>query len=132
MRRIPLVVMGAGGFGQEVVWAAENSNRHGAFFDVLGYCDDNPNLKGNSIYGFPVLGTPEDVSEHMGMQLGFVCAIGDNRNREKVVNRLLALGWAPVTVIDPSVIVAGGVSIGDGSYVAPARFSHQMRRLVAM
>lgn len=117
MKLMPLVVIGAGGFGQEVVWAAENNNKHSPSFEILGYCDDNPDLKDALIYGFPVLGTPEDVRSRLGTQVGFVCAIGNNRTREIVVNRVLAFNWMPLTVIDPSVIVARGVSIGEGSYV---------------
>jgi len=115
MRR--LIVIGAGGFGQEIVWAARNSNSKNPSYEIIGYCDDDRDKIGKNIYGCKVLGMIEDINRNFSESPGFVCAIGNNRQRATVVHRALALGWIPVTVIDPSVIVADGVVIGDGTYV---------------
>jgi len=115
--RSRLIIVGAGGFGQEVIWAAKNFNAVHPTYDILGYCEDNPTKKGAKIYGYPVLGTIEDVDNAFTEKPCFVCAIGNNMNRSRVVSRILALGWKPVTVIDPTVVVAEGVTVGDGTYV---------------
>ena len=116
-QRRKLIVVGAGGFGQEVIWAARNFNAVHPTYDILGYCDDDPARKGQMIYGCPVLGTPEDVDAALSDKPCFVCAIGSNAERSQVVQRVLSLGWIPITIIDPSVIVAEGVVVGDGTYV---------------
>ena len=112
-----LVVVGAGGFGQEIIWAARNFNSVNPIFEICGYCDDDPSKMGANVYGSPVLGTPEDFASREAGEIWFVCAIGNNRNRSKVVKRIQNLGWQAVTVVDPSVIVAEGVEIGEGCYV---------------
>ena len=114
--RKTLVVMGAGGFGPEVVWAAGQVNAVQPTFDIVGYCDDEGSKKGGAIDGLPILGRPEEAPVPAG-GIHFVCAIGSNSVRAKIVPRLLALGWKPATVIDPSVMVAPGVTVGEGTYV---------------
>lgn len=117
-RRRKLLIVGAGGFGQEVIWAAKNFNRVYPTYDILGYCDDDLGKKGKVIYGYEVLGAPEEIDKALPEKPCFVCAIGKNQVRSKVVKRVLALGWTPVTVIDPSVTVAEHVEVGNGTYVA--------------
>lgn len=116
-QRRKLIVVGAGGFGQEVIWAARNFNSVHPTYDICGYCDDDPAKKGETIYGYQVLGRPEDVNATLPSKPCFVCAIGSNRKRCQMVQRLLSLGWIPVTIIDPSVIVAEGVVVAVGTYI---------------
>ena len=113
-----LIVMGAGGLGSEVVWAAENQNAVSPTFEILGFCDDDSAKKGCTFFGYPVLGNPEEVDAMFPEKPGFLCAIGNNRRRAKVVERVLVMNWAPVTVIDPSAIIAKDVQIGLGTYIA--------------
>jgi len=112
-----LVIIGAGGFGQEIIWAARNMNASRPQYEIVGYCDDDTTKKGNLIYSAKVLGTPEEVDRIMAEKPCFICAIGDNVKRAKAVKRVLSLGWLPAIVIDPSVIIAEGVSVGEGTYV---------------
>ena len=112
-----LVVVGAGGFGQEVIWAAKNLNAARRSYNILGYCDDDADKKGKTIYGYPVLGVPEETDRTYAAKPCFVCAVGNNKARASVVARLLAMKWIPVAIIDPSVIVAEHVLVGVGSYV---------------
>ena len=112
-----LIVVGAGGFGPEIVWAAENMNGRFPTFDILGFCDDSPQKKGWNLYGYRVFGTPEEIDSKWEVKPGFVCGIGNNLQRAKVVERVMKLGWQPVTVVDPSVVVAKTVRIGKGTYV---------------
>ena len=112
-----LIVVGAGGFGQEVIWAAKNLNSARQSYNILGYCDDDPDKKGKMIYGYPVLGVPGEIDRACDSKPCFVCAIGNNRVRKSVVGRLLAMEWVPVTIIDPSVIIAEHVQVGNGSYI---------------
>jgi sugar O-acyltransferase (sialic acid O-acetyltransferase NeuD family) len=116
-KRQALIVMGAGGFGQEMVWAAKHFNAVHPTYNILGYCDDDPAKKGKVIYGYPVLGTAEELDTASPDKPCFVCAIGKNNVRAQAVRKLLALRWIPVTIIDPSVIVAEGVEVGEGTYV---------------
>jgi sugar O-acyltransferase (sialic acid O-acetyltransferase NeuD family) len=124
-----LVVVGAGGFGQEVIWAARNLNSVQPAYNILGYCDDDPDKKGKTIYGCQVLGVPEEVDRACDVKPCFVCAIGNNRTRCAVVGRLLALKWIPVTIIDPSVIIAEYVQVGVGNYIGAGSFLSPYARI---
>lgn len=119
MQKRKFIVVGAGGFGKEVLWTALTMNEVSQQYEILGYCDDDPVKKGQMIYGYPVLGRPEEVDLDIGEKPCFTCSIGDNAVRVEVVNRVLALGWHPVTIIHPTVIVADNVVVGDGTYVGP-------------
>jgi len=112
-----LVIVGAGGFGPEVAWAARMFNRVHPTYELVGFCDDDPAKKGLRFDGLEVLGAPEEVGAALEPRPWFLCAVGSNASRAAMVKRLLALGWTPVTVIDPTVYVAEGVVVGDGSYV---------------
>jgi len=115
-----LVVMGAGGFGMEAIWVAEEMNRHLSDknkLNILGYIDDTSGKKGKKFYGYSVLGLPEQIAQELKGEIFFHCAIGDNKSRENVVNRLLGFGWRPITLIHPSALIGREVSIGEGSYI---------------
>ncbi|NTV99792.1 MAG: acetyltransferase [Oscillochloris sp.] len=116
-QRRPFIVVGCGGFGKEVLWSAKKLDAIHSTYEILGYCDDDLAKKGQIVYGYPVLGSPEQVDADRSEKPCFVCSIGNNPVRARVVARMLALGWTPVTIIDPSVIVAEDVTIGVGTYV---------------
>jgi sugar O-acyltransferase (sialic acid O-acetyltransferase NeuD family) len=115
--RKKLMVVGAGGFGQEIIWAARNINNVAPTYEIMGYCDDTASKQGQELYGHTILGTPEEVDKTLSEKPCFVCGIGDNSARARVVERLLKLGWSPVTIMDPSVIVAEYATVGVGTYV---------------
>lgn len=114
-----LIIVGCGGFGKEVLLRALEVNALEARFSVLGYCDDNPHKKGQLISGYPVLGSPEEVDADMPDKPAFICSIGTNEVRARVVQRVLGLGWIPVSIIHPSVIIDPEVEIGLGTYIGP-------------
>lgn len=112
-----LIVIGSGGFSKDVVWAIQHMNAAQAQYNLIGYCDDDPAKQGRVIYGHTVLGTIEQVHETMAAPPCFICSIGSNPARARVVERAIALGWQPVTIIDPSVLIADEVQIGVGTYI---------------
>lgn len=114
-----LIIVGAGGIGIEAAWVATEMNASRVAWRILGFCDDNPELRGARIDGLPVLGPPDQIARDLKEPVWFHCAIGRNRVREKVSQRLTAFGWQPATVIHPSVIVGPEVEIGEGCYVGP-------------
>lgn len=117
MQKRKLIIVGSGGFCKDVVWAVQNLNALHSTYDILGYCDDDPAKKDQVIYGYPILGAPEDLAADLSDKPCFICSIGHNTVRAKVVQRVLSLGWTPVAIIDPSVMVAEGVVVGEGTYI---------------
>jgi sugar O-acyltransferase (sialic acid O-acetyltransferase NeuD family) len=116
-QRCRLIIVGAGGFGSEVLWVASSLNAVRPAFDLVGFCDDNASRKGTDAFGHPVLGTPEEAEMVLDEKPSYVCALGNNAARAAMVSRLDALGWEPATVIHPSVILAPGAVVGPGTYI---------------
>ena len=92
-----IVIIGAGGFGAEAIWALEEMNKLSPLSDhwnILGYVDDNKSKKGKVFYNYPTLGTPGEVDKiYSGNQLWYFCAIGDNSARSNMVKSLDELAW---------------------------------------
>lgn len=55
------LIMGAGEHGQQVLDHLRQS--HENYFEIVGFCDDNPNLLGTYAFGFPVLGSSSDIPQ---------------------------------------------------------------------
>ena len=115
-----VLIFGAGGHGSEVLWLIHNLNQVEPHYQVLGFCDDSEKLKGSTFCDFPVLGTPEAVDSQLAEKPYFFAAVGQNSMRKRVVKRMEALGWKPITLIDPSAVVSQNCQIGEGSYVGVA------------
>jgi sugar O-acyltransferase (sialic acid O-acetyltransferase NeuD family) len=115
-----LLIFGAGGHGSEVLWLLKNINQVEQRFRVLGFCDDCETLKGGTFCDLPIFGTPEELDPQLAEKPYFFAAVGDNCIRKQVVERMEALAWQPVTLIDPSAVVAESSRIGVGSYVGVA------------
>jgi len=114
MRKI--VIIGAGGFGREVAWVIERINAVRPEFEVLGFCDDAEEKRAGMCGAYRLLGPDRLIGEQFGA-VSFFCAIGDNRIRKAVTEKMQAKGHEPVTVVDPGAVVAPGAVIGRGSYV---------------
>lgn len=111
-----IIIIGAGGFGKEVAWTIQRINQRTPTFDLLGFCDDAAEKQQGLFYGLPLLGAAA-VRMKAESDVGFFCAIGDNRTREAIVEQLRGCGCACPTVIDPAAHVAPDVVIGEGSFV---------------
>ncbi len=118
----PLVIVGAGGHGQEVLWVAARMSLESSHerWNVLGFVDDRPSLRGCMVEGLPVLGSMQEfLFAHAGRPLFFHCAVGNNHQRQKLAAVMLSEGYQPATIIDPMSVVSPRATIGAGAYVAP-------------
>lgn len=108
----PVVVIGAGGLGREAVDVLKRSPLH---THILGFIDDNLELHGKTVNGYPILGDVEWFTENPDVLA--VCAIGNNYHRKAVTIRAEKLGAKFTNVIDPSVPVGYDLKIGYGVIV---------------
>ena len=122
----PLVIVGAGGYAQEVLWVLDDLNAVNPVWDFLGFIDPgHPEKVGQMHYDRPILGGYETVKRLPG-GTQFVCGIGSARLRRKECDAIEAQGLAACpALIHPSVILArhveigAGTILGAGSIVAP-------------
>lgn len=107
----PLIIVGAGGHGQEVVWLAQRCNRI-----IRGFLDDTVDKLGKSYLGVQVLGPIDHYEQYLDCE--FIVAIGNCRYRSKLVNKLESnpnISFA--TLIDPQSIIGCRSVIGSGSMI---------------
>lgn len=112
-----LVIIGASGFGREVAWLVERINAVKPTWNLLGYFDDNVEIHGSLIGGYPVLGGCDQASVYQDTY--YVCAVGVAKTRKVIITKLESLVSEPhyATLIDPSVIISNRVRIGMGCII---------------
>ena len=107
-----IIILGAGGLAQEIVWLIDEINDFKKEWNIIGYLDSHPNVKDIEILGYPVLGKFEDYSEYN--EAHFIIAFGDAQYREKVINIVDSNNTKWATLISPTVRLHKSNNIGKG------------------
>lgn len=109
-----VVIIGAGGFGREVLEIFKDQNKMSETWNILGFIDENKELHGKIINGHTVLGGMDWLEKYKSSNLGCVIAIGPCETRKQVVERLEEIGINFYNAIHPSVIIKDFVELGKG------------------
>lgn len=115
----PIIVVGAGGFGREVLDVIDAINATGHVWDVVGVADDNPaeaNLERLQARGTVVLGTVNHVVENQP-PCHFAVGVGAPQARRALAERLERAGFEPATLIHPTATQGFDVEIGPGAVI---------------
>lgn len=109
---LDIVIIGAGGHSKIVADAAIRTG-----FRVRGFLDDHATVA--PLPGYDVIGTVLDLVHNPQLQKDVlaVIAIGDNRARMHVVEKLGLPREGYARVIDPSAVVSRYASIAEGTVV---------------
>lgn len=111
-----LVIVGAGGFARETAAAVRAVNEAAPTFRLLGFLDDNPDLRGRQRGGVSVLGGLSMVDELPDAAI--VVCVGNPRDyssRARIVTRLGLGADRYATVVHPGASVGAGSVIGPGT-----------------
>lgn len=110
-----IAIIGAGGFGREVLSLIKAINKNKLTFDVLGFLDDGIE-KGKLIHDLPILGSVSDI-EKLGIN-HVVLAIGNPQIRKAVVEQIDTQVSFP-NIIHPSAIFQDieRITIGTGCII---------------
>ena len=111
-----VVIVGAKGSGKDILATILRCNEKSKIFKVLGFIDDDPNLKHKEILGKKVLGGLNWFDNNKD-KIFCVVAIGDSFIRKKIIRELESKNVNFLTLIDPSVIFSKDVKIGVGSII---------------
>jgi sugar O-acyltransferase (sialic acid O-acetyltransferase NeuD family) len=88
-------------------------------YELIGFIDNTPELKGKLVSGVPVLGSTEDIEE---IEIPGDCvhiAIGDNVARGRLFDLLKKKGVKVETLIHPTAVVSTRAQVGEGCFVGP-------------
>lgn len=108
-----LVLVGAGGFGREMVAVVEAVNDHTVTWDLVGFADDDADLQGTDVMGHPVRGDVNWLANQGGLH--FALTIGDGEDRRRIAGQLGPAEVQPATLVHPSVSVHRTTTVGDGA-----------------
>ena len=112
-----LVVFGKGGFGREVMWLIDESNKGAPKYDILGFVDDTVAAQGAVVNGHPVIGTIDFLINYPSA-ISVVVAVGNSLNRKGIVERLQANRHISFpTVIAVDAIHSNLVQFGEGCII---------------
>jgi sugar O-acyltransferase (sialic acid O-acetyltransferase NeuD family) len=112
-----IVIVGAGGFGGEVLQYVRDVIRGCSDVTVRGFLDDRTEVDPRQCDGLPLLGTiaaytPRDDDR-------FVVAVGDPEARTRIIRHLRGRGVSFFDVVHPTAFVAPTARIGEGCIIAP-------------
>jgi len=113
-----LLIIGAGGFGREVLEYARDIEEAGrAEWEITGFLDDNLNALDSYSYDYKIIGTIEDhkVSE----EYVYICAIGDPETKMKIGKKLSKEGAVFINIIHPTAYLARNCKIGKNVVLCP-------------
>jgi sugar O-acyltransferase (sialic acid O-acetyltransferase NeuD family) len=111
-----LIILGAGGYAQELLWIVDDLNSQSPSWDFLGFVDPKSAArKGQFHYDRPILGGWDDVPKQT--EIYFACGIGSPASRATECAEAERRGYKPAALVHPSVIAARHVQIGEGTVV---------------
>ena len=109
------MIIGAGGFGREVLDVIEAINAEAPTWRFLGFADDGePALDLLNDRGAPYLGP---VSKLSGSNAHVVIGIGSPAARRSIASRCEEMGLPFATLVHPRAVLGAIVSLGQGTIV---------------
>ena len=112
-----LLIIGAGGFGREVLgWALDIQPAQDQW-EVAGFLDSNQHALKDFSLKYPLIGDPLTFSPSPDDLL--VCAIGDTRTKLRLCQHLVSRGAEFVSLIHPTVVMGPNCRIGHGCVLCP-------------
>jgi sugar O-acyltransferase (sialic acid O-acetyltransferase NeuD family) len=108
-----VLVFGASGHGKVVADVVRAAGH-----ELVGFVDDDPGRRQAGLWGLPVLGWDECAALPAGAgRPAIALGIGDNRARQRVLERVRAAGFEVETPVHPCAVVAPRARIGEGTVV---------------
>jgi sugar O-acyltransferase (sialic acid O-acetyltransferase NeuD family) len=107
-----VAVLGAGGHGKVVADVALCSGA-----DVIAFLDDAPAKAGTNIWGIPVVAWDRFLADESSRGAAIALAFGDNRARQRSVERVRTAGLDVATLVHPTAAIARTARLGAGTVV---------------
>jgi sugar O-acyltransferase (sialic acid O-acetyltransferase NeuD family) len=115
-----LIVYGASGFGQQVMFWVEDANAGDERFEILGFVDDDEASHGRVRTGHAVLGGRDWLGERAGRgPVAVVLGLAGPEVKRRIVEGLagMALDFPPI--VHPSAVVSRHARVGAGATIGP-------------
>lgn len=122
-----LVIIGAGGFGREVLSWARECVIHGQEWTIKGFIDDNIDALREKRTPARVLSTVADYQPQPGDV--FICAVGVPALKRRCAELILGRGGRFTRVIHRTAVIGDNVEMADGVIMCPYSVASANNRL---
>lgn len=112
-----IIIVGAGGFGRELLWWIKDINKVHQKWEVQGFIDDNLNALDEYECDYPVIGTIKDWEPKEDEE--FALAFGSPELKRKIVALLKSKGAKFATIIHPTAMLSDFAKCGEGLIMFP-------------
>ena len=112
-----LIIVGAGGFGREVLGHAQSIPTYTKDFEIYGFLDDNPNALDRYNYSVPIIGSIEHYTPQKDDR--FVMGIESPQGKLEIAKILKQRGAEFISLIHPTAEIGHNVSFGSGCVFCP-------------
>lgn len=118
MKRLRFLIVGAGGFGREVLQWSRDAGLDQGECVIHGFLDDDPRaLDEAGGVGLPITGTIRDYAPREDEML--ICGLGLPRAKWTCLRALVERGARFKTVVHPTALVGQNVRLGTGCIICP-------------
>ncbi len=112
-----LIIVGAGGFGRELLQWVKDINQVENKWEIKGFIDDNLNALDGFNSDYEVIGNIKDWGPDSNEV--FACGIANPMHKEKITSILKSKGAIFTSVIHPTAIIGCHNQIGEGLVAYP-------------
>ncbi len=112
-----LLIIGAGGFGREILAWAQDVPREQRNWEIGGFLDANPAALSDYECKVPIFADPLSYQPIEGDR--FVCAIGDPKTKLRICKTLKERGAEFITLVHPSAVIGNRCTLGEGCIMCP-------------
>ncbi|MFA6729962.1 MAG: hypothetical protein WC152_02390 [Candidatus Izemoplasmatales bacterium] len=112
-----IIIIGAGGFGRELLLWIKDINKKKPTWDIAGFIDDNITALDGVECDYSIIGTVKDwIPKYDEV---FALAVADPYIKEKIVTLMKAKGAVFATIIHPTAIITQYSYYGEGLIMFP-------------
>lgn len=112
-----LIIVGAGGFGRELLQWCKDINKQKPTWNIRGFIDDNPNALNGYECDYSVIGSIKDWCPSDNEE--FALAVAEPHLKEKIVRILKTRKAVFATIIHPTARICDFSKIGEGLVLYP-------------
>ena len=112
-----IYILGAGGFGRELLWWIKDINKVSPTWEIMGFLDDNLNALDGVDCDYKVVGTIKDWQPKEDEE--FALAFGTPALKRRIVQIMKDKGAKFATIIHPTALVSEYAKYGEGFIMFP-------------
>ena len=112
-----IYVVGAGGFGRELLWWIKDINKVTPTWEIVGFLDDDPHALDAYECDYKIVGSIKDWEPKEDEE--FALALGSPSLKRKIVDVLKNKGAKFATIIHPTAMLSEFAHFGEGFIMFP-------------